>query len=89
MAGVTASNRKKRKSDKAGVIRNDEVVTLTEFKARMGLADWAWRSARREAEKMGITLCVYQGNNAYISGKVWHDYLLRKLSQQQETEQAN
>lgn len=80
MAGVTASNRKKRRSDKPGVIRNDEVVTLTEFKDRMRMSDWAWRSARREAEKLGISLCVFQGNNAYISGKVWHEYLLLKSS---------
>lgn len=81
MAGVTSSNRKKRKSEKSGVIRNDEVVTLTEFKDRMRMSDWAWRSARREAEKLGISLCVFQGNNAYISGQVWHAYLLEKSSQ--------
>lgn len=73
-----AGKRKQSKQEKEGVIRDNEVVTLDEFKARMGLADWAWRKARQEADNYGITLSVQQGKRVYVSGKLWHQFLLKK-----------
>lgn len=77
MAGATASSKRK-KTNKPGVVRNDEVLTLPEFKERMGMQDWAWRKACHKARSLGIELCTYQGNHGYVSGQVWHAYLIRK-----------
>jgi hypothetical protein len=53
-----------------GVIKADELYTLTEFKRRVGLGDSALRKARRRG------LPVYrEGGRAFVFGRDWIKYV--------------
>ena len=55
-----------------GVIRTDEVYTVSEFRRRTKLGDYAWRQLRRELRVVEV------GRKQFIIGADWLDYLTRK-----------
>jgi hypothetical protein len=66
-----------------GLVRSDEVYTLTEFKRRVGFRnDAALRSARRKGLKV-----VYAHGHGYVFGADWLDYL-KSVSSPQDSRGA-
>ena len=58
-----------------GPIQADVAYPLADFMKRAGLKEWGWRSARREAEKAGITLRRKRGSQVWVLGSDWLAYL--------------
>lgn len=53
-----------------GVVRQDDLYTLTEFKRRVGLSDGALRKARRSGLRVS-----YAHRRGYVLGRDWIDYV--------------
>jgi hypothetical protein len=56
--------------ERRGVIRSDELYTLSEFKLRLKVTDATLRSARRAG--LGV---YYVHRHGYIFGDDWFDYV--------------
>lgn len=56
--------------DRRGVIRRDELYTLSEFKLSLKVSDATLRSARRAGLRV-----YYMHKHAYIFGGDWIDYV--------------
>ncbi len=55
-----------------GVIRPDELYTLTEIKQRLGVKAATLRAARRAGLRV-----YYVHRNGYVYGRDWIDYVLQ------------
>ena len=58
-----------------GPIESGVAYPLQDFLARTGQGEWAWRSARKNAAKLGITLRRQHGSQAWVLGSDWIRYL--------------
>ena len=58
-----------------GIISAGEAYPLRIFLPRVGLKDWAWRSAKRSATAAGITLDRKVGSTSWVRGDDWLAYL--------------
>ncbi|MCH8046987.1 MAG: hypothetical protein IID44_25070 [Planctomycetes bacterium] len=58
-----------------GPIQANVAYPLADFLKRAGLGEWAWRSARKNATKLGITLRRQHGSSVWVLGSDWIKYL--------------
>lgn len=62
-----------------GVIRADELYTLTEFKRRLEFTNATLRSARRAGLRV-----YYVHKRGFVLGRNWIDYVLNSVGHQDE-----
>ena len=58
----------------SGVIRTDELYTLSEIKLRLGVSNATLRTARRAGLRV-----YYKHRHAFIYGRDWIDYIVKSL----------
>ena len=58
-------------------IRPGEILTLPDFLTRTGQKKAAWRSARRNAIKLGIQLDYRSGRQCFVATDGWIELLKR------------
>lgn len=59
-------------------IRAGEVLLLTDFLERTNNGRAAWRTLRRNAGRLGITLDYRSGRQAYVDTDRWLEFLRRQ-----------
>ena len=67
-----------------GMIRPDELYTLSAFKKQLGISDATVRSARRAGLRVR-----YRHRQGFIYGKDWIDYLLSSDEEHQNDSSQN